>query len=58
MLGFNVFDINVANSVISEGQVFGKHSHDLIISIRGEFWTHKISKTPPLFQSQENFELI
>jgi len=37
MLGFNVFDINVANSVISEGQVFGKHSHDLIISIRGEF---------------------
>ena len=27
----------------------GKNSHDCIISIRGEFWSHKTSLTPPRF---------
>ena len=26
-----------------------KHSHDRIISLRGEDWAHKTSVTPPLF---------
>ena len=27
----------------------GRHSHNRIISLRGEVWTHKTSLTPPLF---------
>ena len=29
--------------------IYGKHLHDHTISLRGEVWSNKTSKTPPLF---------